>query len=272
MNTWIRSAIVVLATGFVGFFGAWQASALVSTRGGLGPSILQTISPISSIFAVLMTVGIASLVGGFVARLTSTTTGMFILGFSLFAMAMKLEGAREFILSGSNYSLLVLEAVFLSAVILLGALVVFAIGGPMQCIQKTTSEDKLSVQIGKTLLISLAILPVIWFIANTPAKGQVIGASAVGGILIGVLSRQFLRSTQPILLFALPLAFGGLGYFIGITISDTTPVAFAQREMSPLLFPMPIEYAAGAIIGLAVGLGWTASIEENTSNEAKEAV
>ncbi|MDP7004948.1 MAG: hypothetical protein QF718_01895 [Phycisphaerales bacterium] len=272
MDTWIRSIIVLLATGFVGFFGAWQASALVSTRGVLGPTIFQSISPISSMLAVALTIGVASVVAGFVAKCTTSTTGMFILGFSLFAMAMKLEGMQELVMNNGNFNVLALEAAFISVLVLLGTLVVFALGGPLKCVSKPMEDENTAKQLGISICLSLAILPVIWFIASTPAKGQVLGASAVGGVLIGILSRQFLRSMQPIILFALPIACGGLGYLIGLLLSDTSPASFAQQKISSLLFPMPIEYAAGIIIGLALGLGWTSSHDENTVPEIDKKV
>ncbi len=254
MDAWIRSAIVIVVTGMVGFLGGWQADTLISVRGALGPTILQTISPISSVVAILITVGVASVLGGLVARLTTISTGMFILGFSLFGMVMKLHGAEEFIMSNGNFNLLILEAVFLSAIILLGTIVVFSIGGQCRLGSKKSIEERPQVEIGKSILISLVILPAIWIVANSPAKGQVIGASAVGGVLIGVLARQFLQSAPSLLIFALPIAFGGLGYFIGTAIGEVSVVAFTQRDLSSLLYPMPIEYSAGIIIGIVIGL------------------
>ncbi len=265
MEAWIRTFVVIVAVGFVGFVGNWQASSLVSARGALGPSMLQTTSPIYSVFAILITVGIASVVGGFIARMTSSTVGMFILGFSIFAMSLKLAGVEEFVMNDGNYTLLILETAFLSAIVLLGTLIVFGIGGPLQCVQKPCADEKAAVLVGKAILISVVILPVVWFIANSPTKGQVIGATALGGILIGFLARQVLQTMQPLLLFCFPIAFGGVGYIIGLAISESTPTALAQQTMSPLLFPMPLEYAAGVIIGLSLGLGWTSSVPEEVS-------
>lgn len=259
MDAWIRSAIVIVVTGIVGFLGAWQATELISVRGSLGPAILQTISPISSVVAIFITVGIASVLGGLVARFTTIPTGMFILGFSLFGMAMKLHGAEEFIMSNGNFNLLILEAVFLSVIILLGTMVVFSIGGQSRSGSNKPIEERPQVEIGKSILISLVILPAIWIVANSPVKGQVIGASAVGGVLIGVLARQFQQSAPSLLIFALPIAFGGLGYFIGTAIGEVSVVAFTQRELSTLLYPMPIEYSAGIIMGIVIGLSFGVS-------------
>lgn len=265
METWVRTTFTILALVIVSIVGTWQASSLVSPRGILGPTILQSVSPLSALTSVFITVAVASVIGGFVARFSSSITGMFILGFSLFAMALKLEGVEEFVMSKGNVNLLMFESLLLSVIVLLGAIVVFAIGGPLKCINtiKTPELNEVAwAQMGKVLLISCSILPIVWLIANTPAKGQVIGAAAVGGIVIGVLSRQFLQSMQPILLFAFPIAFGSLGYFIGMSLGDNSPAGFTQQEMSTLLFPMPIEYASGAILGLAIGLGWTSSSTE----------
>lgn len=269
MNTWFKSAIVVLALGFVGFIGAWQADSMSALRGTFGPTILQTISPVSSIVALVITVGVAALVGGVIARITTIPTGMFVLGFALFSMALKLHGAEEFIMAEGNYNLLALEALFLSVVILLGTLVVFAIGGERTTPKSVFDSSTDIGDIGRSILISFVMLPVIWFIAISPEKGQVIGAAGLGGILIGVLAKQFLQSSQPLLLFALPIAFGGIGYIVGITIGESSPIAFAQSEISPLLYPMPVEYAAGLLLGLSIGLGWSASDEKES--EQKEA-
>jgi len=267
MQSWLRTAMVVLATGIVGFLGAWQADTLISTRGTLGPTILQTISPLSSVIAVLITVGIASVIGGFIARFTTLPTGMFILGFALFGMAMKLHGAEEFIMSQGNYNLLVLEAIFLSVIVLLGTMIVFAIGGDSRQNGNLSFDKTVFWEIGKSILISLVILPVIWIIATSPSKGQVLGASALGGVLIGVLARQFLHTAQPILLFAISIAIGGVGYFVGMTIGETDIATFTQQEFSPLLYPMPIEYAAGLLLGLAIGLGWSTPEEGSAKVE-----
>ena len=265
MATWVRSGTVVLALAIVGFLGVWQATGLISARGGLGPTILQTQSPVTAILAILMTVGVASVVGGFVARLTTATSGMFILGFSLFALAMKLDGIEEFIYGGGNVTLLIVEVCFVSLVVLLGTLVVFAIGGPLKDVPKPTENQ--GTNFWKVVLISLAVIPIVWLVAKSPMKGQPIGAAVLAGIAIGFLARQFTPTLQPIILYALPIAAGGLGYFLGMTITQVNDVAIAQQNVSPLLYPMPVEYAAGIIMGLSLGLGWASSLAEKPATK-----
>jgi hypothetical protein len=268
MESWLKTGVVIVAMAIVGFLGSFEASSLVSPRGEIGPTILQAQSPISAVIAILITVGIASVIGGIVAKYTSTTSGMLVLGFSLFAMAMKLDGIEAFVYGGGNFYLLILEAIFLSVIVMIGTIVVFAIGGPLKDVPKATQKQPNDIWVA--LLISLAILPVVYFVATSPMRGQVIGAAAVGGIAIGFLARYFTPTMQPLVLYALPIAMGGLGYLIGMTTAPVTDVAIAQQQISPLLFPMPIEYAAGLLIGLSIGLGWAASLAEKPDTDGAE--
>jgi len=269
MESWIKTGIVIVAMGIVGFLGSWEASGLVSQRGEIGPTVLQAQSPISALLAVLITLGVSSVVAGIVARFTTTNSGMFVLGFSLFAMAMKMDGIEAFIYGGGNVNLLILEALFLSVVVLLGTLVVFAIGGPMKDVRKASMPNESNFW--KVSLISLAVLPVVYIVAQTPMRGQAIGAAVVGGIAIGFLARKFIPTIQPIMLYALPIAVGGLGYFFGSVLQPLSGAAFAQQAISPLLYPMPIAYAAGVILGVSIGLSWAASMAEEPATEAQEA-
>ena len=278
MHTWIRSAIVVIAIALVGIVGVWQAGNLVAERGTLGPSVLQSISPTFALFALVITIGVGALAGGLVAKISTTTTGMFIYGFAICAMAMRLEGATEFITNDGNYAMLLFEALLMSVLVLLGTIGVFAIGGPFkehfkewswalrkeECLDLPDQQDSTPSQLGKTVLISLVVLPVLWIFANSPMKGQVLGASAVSGITVGLLYRQFLRASQPVALFALPIAVVGVGYLLGTTMGPSDIAALNEQNISRLLLTMPIEFAGGFIVGLAIVLGWTSSVEEKT--------
>jgi hypothetical protein len=36
-------------------------------------------------------------------------------------------------------------------------------------------------------------------------------------------------------------------------------IALVQQSISPLLYPMPLDYAAGSVMGISIGLSWAAS-------------
>ncbi len=264
MESWMKTAATVVAMATLWALGSWEASGLISVRGEIGPTILQAQSPIASVLAVVITVGVASIVGGFIARISTTNTGMLVFGFSLLGMAMTLEGIEAFVYGGGNFYLLMFEALFVSVLVLLGTFVVFAIARPAK--DAPQSEKMKPSDFGKSALISLAVIPIVYLVASSPLRGHGIGAAFIGGIAVGLLSRQFTPNVLPMVFYALPIAIGGVGYLVGVGTAPVTDVAIAQQQISPLLFPMPIEYAAGVIIGVVVGLSLGVSEDNESEN------
>lgn len=266
----IRTTIVILALAVVGAIGTWAAGGFLASRGGLGPTILQSQSPVNALLGVSIAIGIVAILGGFIARGTTYLTGMFLIGFTLFTMSLQFHGATEFVLTGGNLYMLIAEAVVMATIVLVGAYVVFTLGGPLCDVPRsdTTQRSTESITI---LIIALVMIPVVWMIATTPEKAQVIGTTTVGGIAIGFLVRQFLPTMQPILIYALPTAMGGVGYLIASLMGPTDGVALVQQSISPLLFPMPIDYAAGSVMGLSIGLSWAASLAQTKEADQVDA-
>jgi hypothetical protein len=196
---------------------------------------------------------------------------MFLIGFTLFAMSLQLHGGTEFVLSGGNVYMLSLEAILMAIIVLVGSFIVFTLGGPLRDVQKAKKYQH-STDLFTTIVVSLVVLPVVWLIATTPEKAQVIGTTAVGGIAIGFLVRQFLPTMQPVAMYAVPTAIGGVGYLIASVIGPTDGVALVQQTISPLLYPMPIDYAAGSVMGLSIGLSWAASLAQPKDPEHVETV
>lgn len=266
MAEWMRTAILIVTLGISAAVGALGADWLVGSRGGLGPTILQSIDPVRASLAILLVLAIATILGLFVGKVSSAASGMFVVGFALFAMVMRTQGVTEFIFSEGNTTLLIVEALGLSLFLLICSISMFRISGPLEDVPLNESEKWDAPfsprSIGMTLLISLAMLPVIWLVAVTPSKGQVIGAAAVGGIVVACLARKWTPNLQPLILFAAPTAIAAVGYAIA-TSMGVTDIAFTQNTISPFIFPMPLEYAAGSLMGIPIGLSWGASLAKN---------
>ncbi len=65
---------------------------------------------------------------------------------------------------------------------------------------------------------------------------------------------------QPVLLFAAPCLFGVIGHLIGLAMTaGALDVAFVNGSTSRLSLPLPIDYAAGSLLGVSVGVGWARS-------------
>lgn len=272
MAEWLKTAILIVVLASAALVGSTGALWLGSPRGGLGPTIFQAIEPVSASIAILIVITMASLFGILVAKVSSSASGMFVVGFALFALAMRTQGVSEYIFSQGTASLLMIEAIGISLVILGSSMLIFRFGGPLKDVpfnQEECWDASFSPRsIGMTLLVSLAMLPMIWLVAVSPSKGQVIGAAVVGGIVVACLARKFIPHLQPILLFATPTAIAAVGYLVAnsMGISD---IAFTQNKISPLIFPMPLEYAGGSLMGIAIGLSWGTSLAKKVGPETR---
>jgi hypothetical protein len=104
------------------------------------------------------------------------------------------------------------------------------------------------------------MLPIVWLIAQSPMKGQMIGATFFGGMAAGLIGRLISPHVQPILLFASPVAFGALGHVLAMLLLNM-PLddAWVAGELPRLSRPMPLDYVAGSLMGVSVGVGWARS-------------
>ena len=90
------------------------------------------------------------------------------------------------------------------------------------------------------------------------SKGQAIGASAIAGVITAVIGRMIAPRAQPILLFAMPaFAIGAAQLALAFIAPMSPDIAFVNATLSPIQVPMPMDIAAGSLIGVAIGLGWT---------------
>ena len=106
----------------------------------------------------------------------------------------------------------------------------------------------------------VAVIPIVFLIVRSPMQGQLIGATFLGGMIAGLVGRLLSPHVQPILLFVAPIVFGALGQAVGMMlVKEPLDVAFIERSLSPLSNVLPVDYAAGSLMGVAVGLGWARS-------------
>jgi hypothetical protein len=269
MQAWMRTALLVFALGFAATIGSIAALGLTSQRGSLGPTILQANTPVLAASLTVLVLIVTTVLGIVTAKATTAASGMFVVGFGLFTMAMRTDGVTEFVFSDSSSTLLVFEAVFMSLCLLISSLAMFRFGGLLQDVPQNEKgayaypfalKNILSV-----VLLSLAMLPVVWVVAVTPTKGQAIGSAFVGGVIVAVLARKYTPHLQPILYYAIPTAVAAIGYAVAATMG-ITDIGFTQNTISTLIFPMPIDYAAGSIMGVSVGLSWGASLAQKVTD------
>lgn len=273
---------------------------LLSSTGGFGPTILQAQSPVPAIVALLLAIAVGTYMACILSRyvLTGSLTlpvaminipnqrfsdtkiqgssmSLLILGLGLGWTALQLQPIQDVLREGS-LGMLAAEGVAWGILMLLVAATVCLLGGPL--VQEmpgdtdasphwATSPDAL-----KLAACGACALPVVWLFAQSPMKGQVLLAAVLGSIAAGFAGRLVAPSVQPVLLFPSVCVFGALGQWVaGTMLPEEVAPVIAAGQLPHLLLPLPIDYAAGALVGVPIGLSWGSGFLQKDDAQAEAA-
>ncbi len=265
------------------FIAALVATALIclavapfmrQVSGALGPTVITSQSPLLAVIVMLIALFLATGIGMLVGRTSNASVGMFVVGFGLAVLSLNLAPLQEIAFHGKLPPVVFSLAVW-SGLILLMSILMFRVCGPIPQIRVLPGEpvpDPLRSQSAlQSCACGLIVLPIVWIIARTPADGQTLAAVTIGGTLVGLAGRLVAPSVQPVLLFASPCAAGFLGALWGWFEAGTaTQLAnnYVLRELLPLSYPMPLDYVAGSLMGVSIGIGWSQSFLEDESQQS----
>ena len=253
-------AVVIILVALLGLFASRFS---VSPRGAASPALLVATQPTLAIAAAL-----AAMIGSLLIALTlakpiNAVVSLFALGCAFAAYAMQTGTISDFVFLGANFKLAALETIAWSVFIALAAMITFRVGGPLVDVPAHDSEGTFTGEIIHkralmSLLAGVVAIPVLIFTMVGASKGQAIGACVIAGVLTAVIGRMIAPRAQPILLFAMPALVIGLAQLaLAFTTTISPDIAFVNATLSPIRVPMPMDIAAGSLIGVAIGLGWT---------------
>ena len=209
---------------------------------------------------MLLCVAAATGVAAVVGRLVNAAVGLFVLGAGLWALRWRSGTAQDLAFDSGSLAMVALETALWGGVVLSATMVVFRIAGPLQDVAAADGPqpaDRWSRMGLRGVGAGILVLPVVWLVARSPLKGQTLMAVVLGGLVVGMVGRLLSPHAQPRLLFAAPCFFGALGHAVAaMTVSEPLPDAFVAQALPALSLPMPIDYAAGSLMGVAMGLGW----------------
>lgn len=260
-----RNTVLFVGLLLAGLIGALAAPALTSPRGAPGPTLFHAESIFGAVVAVLLVLGMLAVIGIVVARFLNAAVGLFVVGAGLFVLTGQLETVQELAFAGnssrSTLAMLAVETAAWAGLALLMTIVVFALGGPLPDVEPKEygqpPHPLLSADAFKCAAAGALMLPAIWLIAQSPMKGQMVGTAVAGGVLAGLAGRLFSPHVQPMLVFASPVLFGAIGHLLAmIMLKQPMDEAFVTGNLSRFALPMPIDLAAGSLMGVAIGLGW----------------
>lgn len=256
--------IIASALLFALAVGPW-----ISLRGIAGPVLAMSERPALAALATLgcLVVGVAIAAG--VGRLINAVVGMFALGCGLGVLAMRAGTLEDLAFSGAaagpTLRGMAIETLVWAVAIAAASVVTFRVAGPLPDAAEI-DDPRVDGPFGRNAFLSLAagliVLPAAWLLALSPMKGQALGAVVVGSMLAGLGGRLLAPRVPPVLLFAAPCLAAALGQLVvSAIVPAASPIAdlFVARQIPRIAVPMPIDWAAGGTVGIALGIGWSRS-------------
>lgn len=270
----VKQSCVVVAAGLVlipvtywavgSHFGADGASAvpLAFVESGLVPAIVR----LAAAGVVLLAVSIA---GG---MLTHRYTGAFILGLGWLLMAQHAPSIDSLIRSASEHSSLGTGTYIMLAAesIVWGALSMIAVYAlarfaPNRYPNEVSWSDRRSVTgAGLSLVLACAFC---WVCLRTDLKGQTLYGTTAGIALAVMMTRMTWPTVSGQALFLVPVVLAILGYASSIFLVGSNALEEQLRSsLWPLLRPIPLDYAAGGMLGVSLGISLAHSFSYEDQN------
>ncbi|MEE2972521.1 MAG: hypothetical protein VX672_05300 [Planctomycetota bacterium] len=237
---------------------------MTTVRGVAGPSLLESLTPWSAIVIVAVCLVAAFLIAVIVARIVNPAVGTFVLGAGLAMMSMRMGTHLDLLFDGGATSWVAVETIVWSGVVLLAAAGLYRLAGPLPDQSWARPEDAVDPRVvfgvpaGKGALAGIVALVAVFLVATNDTKGQALFAATFGGIGAGMLGRVLAPRVQPVLVYAAPCIFLALGQVWALRSGGEAVItSWIRGESSPFGLPMPVDVAAGALMGVSLGIGWS---------------
>ena len=267
---------------YIALFGGMGACMLVmalavgglqSLQGVPGPTVGLAASPVSAAIGILLSLVVALAIALAVGRVVNAAVGAFVLGTGIAVLSMQCGTHANAVFVDAGPVAMAIETLVWGVLVLLMAMVLMRFTGPLP--DQPWNEPKaafdpgavFSAAAGRSSWAGFLRLAAGWVVLSNDLKGQAIFAATAGAIFVGLVGRILAPRTQPVLLFAAPVIVGALGQLTVAVTGGDGVAAFVAGTSPRLGMAMPMDYAAGALMGVSMGLGWSRSfVEEHTGD------
>lgn len=273
-----RWSVYLLALCALGPLAGLMIASLRASDGGLATTLLVNTAPALGMAYGLASFVLAGVIGALGARFVDARTGLLAAGITL-AWAAGRGGQVDVIVraaeSASPLITMAIEGAIVGVMGVLLAAFIYALGKPEEQVegvekpklaQVIPAAVKRSV-IAPGLLLALPVAIVIggagaWLVAMSPLKGQTIAAAIVAGIIGGAAGRiaDYRIPAQSLMVAIGVLAAAGpLTAFVFKVGGSPVEAAYAGK-MFTLSWIAPLDWIAGGLIGVPLGVSWAASL------------
>jgi hypothetical protein len=268
-NGGLRAVVLTACAGAAVALAIPAVGPLLSVRGVPGPTVMDAVEPGRAALAVALALAGFTVLACVAGRLINAAVGLFVLGCGCAFLTMRSGSVLDAGFDGDALRRIALETLAWAGVVGALSAVVFKVSGPLPDIPPRDHgapfwREALNAEAFRGLLAGLVGLGAVWLLARNDLKGQAVGSAVVAGVATALAARRLLGRAQPILLVAAPVAFVGLAQ-LWTSFGRTEPLDLlvATNALPGWSRLMPLDAAAGALLGVPIGLGWSrANAEE----------
>ncbi|MFM8640024.1 MAG: hypothetical protein ACKOEL_05250 [Planctomycetota bacterium] len=253
-------ACILVAVPVIPFLG--------SERGVPGPTVTDAVRPAAAVVALACAWVAWTAVACVVGRLLNAAVGLFVLGCGVATVAGRCGTVMDAAFDGDALLPIAVETLAWGVMTAAASACVFRVSGPLIDIPARSkgasfASEALNADALRGMVSGLLCVAALWFLVRTGLKGQAIGAAVVGSVAMAFAARRMLGGAQPILLAAAPVLMAGLAQaWTAYTFKAPIDQAVIAHALPGWSMAMPADVAAGALIGLPIGLGWSKPSED----------
>jgi hypothetical protein len=231
---------------------------MANAQGGFGPTVFTAQDPGPAVAALGAVLVVACLVMLSARAFLGPIRAMGAVGAGLGWGALRLDTMRLTVLEASPSPAVVDGIAWTVIVLMLSWLMFGRQGGELtvQPDQEGLHPDPMSSPeaLRAAAIGAVAGLVAAWLIARSDLRQQTVIAAVVGGIVCGLVGRLAAPHCQPVLLPPAVVLGGTLaGWLAWFTVPSGLSGALAGGTLPNLLFPLPMDWAVGGLIGVPVG-------------------
>lgn len=261
--------LMALALAFAAFgpVAGLFVGSLRGVDGGTHASLLIGQSPVAGLVAGVLAFALAALSGAIGSKAAGLNVGLGCAGLTL-SWAAWLSGRLDEIVLVSRVSPmpgLILEGLVVT-LLLMGVVVVVRRAAERHTDPETEGgTSAIAVSLGVGLAMSAVAA---WLLAVEPLKGQTIGAAFVAGLVGAATARLVFLRLPGWAAASLPAILAILGPLATHAIAGDVVADVFDRSLFRLGWLMPLDWAAGALVGIPLGLAWTDNVVQQTGGSS----
>lgn len=270
----VRWTIYLIALLAAGPAAGWLTALARGSDGGPGTP-LTCVSPAIGIAAAFGAVGIALLVGLISIRVIGAAHAMTASGYILAWASWRTAQVDDVLRcagSGSPLTRLALEGAILGIAGVASVILLTFFSRDARSRDWSVKRSMLGQNAHICILVgTIAGAVAAWLIAATPLKGQAVFAG-VGGAIFAAAACRLVQFDAPVVVMMIPVTILATLSPVSAMILHGTGGAVAaayKGSLFPLSHVTPLDWIAGGMLGIPIGVSWAGSmIEKRTPDSA----